>query len=181
MGDGYIKDFSFLLIDFSNKIFENLFHKWGTTWEYIKLTTRSRKSKTYYLGIYGLLPTCSFYSDLIVAFWLISSEFIIKCAQQTGHLTVLSYKRNFGPPYSLILHIHDDHISVEGVIERDCPSLKPLENQPLNTRLNSTVNHLIKIRGGLKNIKVMIEFSINLAGLVLNDPVFRKRKKNRFS
>ena len=110
--------FNFLLIDFSKKIFENLFHKWGTTWEYIKLTTRSRKSKTYYLGIYGLLPTCSFYSDLTVAFWLISSEFIIKCAQQTGHFTVLSYKRNFGPPYSLILYIHDDHISVEGVIKR---------------------------------------------------------------
>ena len=52
--------FHFSLIDFSWKIFENLFHKWGTPWGYMKLTTRSKKSKTYYLGKYGLLQTCSF-------------------------------------------------------------------------------------------------------------------------
>ena len=52
--------FHFSLIDFSWKIFENLFHKWGTPWGYMKPTTRSEKSKTYYLGKYGLLQTCSF-------------------------------------------------------------------------------------------------------------------------
>ena len=40
--------FHFSLIDFSWKIFENLFYKWGTPWGYMKLTTRSKKSKTYH-------------------------------------------------------------------------------------------------------------------------------------
>ena len=48
--------FHFLLVNFSKKIFENLFHKWGTTWEYIKLTTRSRKSKTYFVTNHCFLP-----------------------------------------------------------------------------------------------------------------------------
>ena len=33
---------------------------------YIKLTTRSNKSRNNYWGKYGLLQTCSFQSDLIV-------------------------------------------------------------------------------------------------------------------
>ena len=52
--------FHFSLIDFSKKIFENLFHKWGTPLGYMKLTARSKKSKTYCWGRYGLLQTCSF-------------------------------------------------------------------------------------------------------------------------
>ena len=52
--------FHFSFIDFSWKIFENLFHNWGTHWGYMKLTKRSKKSKTYYWRKYGLLQTCSF-------------------------------------------------------------------------------------------------------------------------
>ena len=43
-------------------------------------------------------------SLIFPAFWLISAEFFIKHAQQTGHLTVLSWKRNFCPLYPLVLH-----------------------------------------------------------------------------
>ena len=38
-------------------------------------------------------------------------EFIIKHAQQTGHLTVISYKGNFRTSL-IVLHIHEYHISV---------------------------------------------------------------------
>ena len=45
------------------------------------------------------------------------AEFITKQAQQTGHLTVLSWKRNLGHPTPLILHIQNHHNSVLVAIE----------------------------------------------------------------
>ena len=53
--DYFFMKFSFLLIGFSKEIFENVFHKWGTCWGYMKLSTRSKKSKTYYPGENDLL------------------------------------------------------------------------------------------------------------------------------
>ena len=52
--------FHFSLIDFSKKIFENLFHKWGTLWGVHETKYKAKKYKTYHFGIYAPLHTCSF-------------------------------------------------------------------------------------------------------------------------
>ena len=48
--------FILTFIDFSKKIYEILFHKWGMPWRYVKLGTKSKIKKTYYWGRNDLLP-----------------------------------------------------------------------------------------------------------------------------
>ena len=48
--------FDFSLIDFSGKIFEIFFLKWGMPYGYMELYTRSKQEKKYFWLRYGFLP-----------------------------------------------------------------------------------------------------------------------------
>ena len=50
--------FDFSLIDFSGKIFEIFFLKWGMPCGYMELYTRSKQKKKYFWLRYGFLPQC---------------------------------------------------------------------------------------------------------------------------
>ena len=55
--------FHFSLIDFSKKIYENLFHKWAMPLGYMKVGMWSKKPKVIFSGRYCMLQNWPDYSD----------------------------------------------------------------------------------------------------------------------
>ena len=58
--------FHFSLVDFSEKIYENLFHKWAMPLGYMKECTGSKKPKVSFWDSYRVLQSWPYYIDLTV-------------------------------------------------------------------------------------------------------------------